>query len=258
VLAHVIADVISHLSLWQWAAVFCGVLLAYIVFGIAGFGTALVAGPLLAQCMPLARIVPLLALLDFTAAAGNLLRDGRQADLGELKRMAPLMVAGSGIGAVLLLWGQPAVLMLVLGLFAIAYALYSLSGYRPAQPLPARASIIFGLVGGVFSALFGSGGFLYAIYLAGRIADKERIRVTQSTLIGLSTLTRLILFAVAGVYNDGEVALTALLLAPAMLLGTFSGRHITLKLTRAQFLALVNVVILVSGLSLLFRYFSSP
>ncbi len=105
-------------------------------------------------------------------------------------------------------------------------------------------------------ALFGSGGFLYAIYLAGRIADKERIRVTQSTLIGLSTLTRLILFAVAGVYSDGEVALTALLLAPAMLLGTFAGRHITLKLTRAQFLVLVNVVILVSGVSLLVRYFS--
>ena len=51
----------------------------------------------------------------------------------------------------------------------------------------------------MFSALFGSGGFLYAIYLAGRIEATERIRVTQSTLIGLSTLTRALLFLLAGI-----------------------------------------------------------
>ncbi len=36
--------------------------IAYIIFGIAGFGTALIAAPVLAQIMPVATIVPLLAL----------------------------------------------------------------------------------------------------------------------------------------------------------------------------------------------------
>ena len=44
---------------------------AYIIFGIAGFGTALVAAPILAHAMPIASVVPLLALLDFGAAALN-------------------------------------------------------------------------------------------------------------------------------------------------------------------------------------------
>jgi uncharacterized membrane protein YfcA len=44
------------------------------VFGIAGFGTALVAGPILILFMPLSKIVPLLVLLDFVAAFGNLSR----------------------------------------------------------------------------------------------------------------------------------------------------------------------------------------
>lgn len=58
-------------SLWQWLLVELAIVLAYVVFGIAGFGTALVAGPLLAGVLPLSQIIPLLVLLDFSASFGN-------------------------------------------------------------------------------------------------------------------------------------------------------------------------------------------
>jgi len=45
--------------------------IAYAIFGIAGFGTALIAAPVLAQIMPVATIVPLLALLDCLTAIVN-------------------------------------------------------------------------------------------------------------------------------------------------------------------------------------------
>ena len=66
------------LSQWSfdgvdWLVIAVGVVVAYIVFGIAGFGTALVAGPILILFMPLSKIIPLLVLLDFVAAFGNLL-----------------------------------------------------------------------------------------------------------------------------------------------------------------------------------------
>ncbi|QFS36859.1 sulfite exporter TauE/SafE family protein [Burkholderia cepacia] len=242
---------ISHLSI-----IWMGVALSYVVFGIAGFGTALVASPLLAQFMPVSHIVPLLALLDFFAATTNLMRDGRKAELSELKRLVPLMMMGSGIGALILLFTKPDVLLLLLGVFVIGYSVYSLSGFKPVGKFGPVLSVPFGLVGGIFSALFGSGGFIYAIYLQSRLDSKERIRVTQTTLIGLSTLTRLVIFLVAGVYADVNLLLLALLLAPSMLAGVWLGRHITLKLSREQFVKLVNVVILVSGLFLIVRYFS--
>jgi hypothetical protein len=47
-------------------------LIAYIIFGISSFGTALISAPLLAFYMPVAKIIPLLALLDFLAALLNL------------------------------------------------------------------------------------------------------------------------------------------------------------------------------------------
>lgn len=231
-----------------------GVAVAYVIFGIAGFGTALVAGPVLAQFVPVATIVPLLALLDFAAAGVNVARDGRAADATELRRIVPAMALGSLGGAALLLLGRPDALLLALGIFAVAYALYTLSGFKSGTAFGPGAAWPFGIVGGVFSALFGSGGFLYAIYLGGRIAEPARFRVTQSTLIGLSTLTRAVLFLLAGVYADRAILVLAVLLAPAMLLGTAIGRRATLALPRAQFLRIVSVVVLCSGAALIWRY----
>ena len=230
--------------------------LAYVIFGIAGFGTALIAGPALTQFMPLSRVVPMLAMLDFVAAVTNVVRDGKRADLPELKRLVPLMMIGSGVGAAILLKTTPEVLLLMLGVFVVAYSLYSLSGLKPQTRFSSRLSIPFGLVGGVFSALFGSGGFLYAIYLAGRIESKESLRVTQSTLIGLSTLTRLVIFLLAGVYRDLDIVITAIALLPAMFTGIWIGRRITLRLSREQFVRILNVVVLASGAALIVRYFS--
>lgn len=241
----------SHLSV-----IWLGVALSYVVFGIAGFGTTLVASPLLAQFMPVSHIVPLLALLDFFAASTNLARDSRKAEFSELIRLVPLMMIGSGIGALVLLFCKPDVLLLLLGVFVIGYSVYSLSGHKPVKKFGPVFSVPFGLVGGVFSALFGSGGFIYAIYLQSRLDSKEHIRVTQTTLIGLSTLTRLVIFLFAGVYADLNLLLLAALLAPSMLAGVWLGRRITLKLSREQFVRLLNIVIFVSGIFLIARYFS--
>ncbi len=239
-----------------YAVVFITLLCAYIIFGIAGFGTALVASPILALYIPIAKIVPLLALMDMCAAFINVSRDGRKADWSELRRLVPMMVVGSLIGAVILLKTRPDFLLLALGVFVVGYALYSLSGLKPQRRFSPASAVPFGAIGGVFSALFGSGGFIYAIYLSGRIDSKEAMRITQTTLIGLSTLTRVVLFALAGVYLDTSLLWLALLLAPGMVLGIALGRRMTLKMSREQFLKLINVVVLGSGVMLIARYFS--
>lgn len=227
---------------------------AYVIFGLAGFGTALVAAPILAHLVPVAVIVPLLALLDGAAAATSVARDGAAADRAELRRIVPAMALGSLVGAALLLLGRPDALLLALGLFAMGYGLYALSGRRPAARWPASAAWPFGAVGGVFSALFGSGGFLYAIYLAGRLDTPARIRVTQSTLIGLATLTRVVIFLLAGVYAQGPVLALAVLLAPAMLAGNALGRRLALGLPRERFLRIMGAVVLCAGCALVWRY----
>ncbi|WP_191485992.1 sulfite exporter TauE/SafE family protein [Pseudomonas sp. FEN] len=254
-------SLVALLSQWpfsatDWLVVELGVVLAYIVFGVAGFGTALVAGPILILFMPLSKIVPLLVLLDFVAVFGNLLPSRKDVAKFELLWLLPCMAVGCTLGVIFLLNLKSDILLLLMGLFISAYALYSLSvKVRPTQ-LAAAWAVPMGTVGGMFGALFGSGGFLYAIYLNSRL-PKDAARATQSALISCSTVVRLSLFVIAGVYAELPLLVLALCLLPAMALGSWIGRRLIRRLSREAFVRLVTWLVLASGIALISRYFST-
>lgn len=241
----------------DWTFMLVGIVLAYVVFSIAGFGTALVAGPILIHFMPLSRIIPLLVLLDFIAAFGNLLPSRRDVVRNELLRLLPCMAIGCTLGVIFLLNLKSDLLLLLMGLFISAYALYMLLIKVKPSRLNAAWAMPMGVVGGLFGALFGSGGFLYAIYLNARLEAKEQVRATQSALISCSTLVRLTLFIIAGVYADVSLLLTAACLLPAMAAGLWSGRRLTLNMSRETFVRLVTWLVLASGIALIHRYMTS-
>ena len=240
----------------EWLLLELAIALAYIVFGVAGFGTALVAGPLLILCLPLSKIIPLLVLLDFVAAFGNWLPARRDVARAELLRLLPCMALGCVVGVVFLLNLKSDVLLLMMGIFISAYAIYSLAVKARPRQVAAGWAIPAGTVGGLFGALFGSGGFLYALYLNARL-PKEAARATQSALISCSTVVRLTLFVMAGVYADGALLLLAVCLLPAMALGLWTGRRLTRKLSREAFVRLVTWLVLASGIALIVRYLSA-
>ena len=240
----------------EWLLLELAIALAYIVFGVAGFGTALVAGPLLILCLPLSKIIPLLVLLDFVAAFGNWLPARRDVARAELLRLLPCMALGCLVGVVFLLNLKSDVLLPMMGIFISAYAIYSLAVKARPRQVAAGWAIPTGTVGGLFGALFGSGGFLYALYLNARL-PKEAARATQSALISCSTVVRLTLFVMAGVYADGALLLLAVCLLPAMALGLWTGRRLTRTLSREAFVRLVTWLVLASGIALIVRYLSA-
>ncbi|WP_285422463.1 sulfite exporter TauE/SafE family protein [Pseudomonas sp. efr-133-TYG-103a] len=242
------------LSPTDWLFIEGGVIAAYLVFAIAGFGTALVAGPVLIHFMPLSRIIPLLVMLDFLAAFSHFLPSRQSVVRSELLRMVPCMAVGCTLGVLFLLNLKSDVLLLLMGLFLVSYSLYSLAvKVRPTQ-LSAGWSIPIGTVGGLFGALFGSGGFLYAIYLNGRLTDKNQARATQNALISCSTIVRLSLFVITGVYAQLSLLLLAVCLLPAMIVGSWIGRRLVMRLSREMFVRLVTWLVLISGITLIGRY----
>lgn len=227
--------------------------IAYVIFGITGFGAGLIAAPVLAQLMPVADIVPMLALLDGAAALTNGVKLNDKIARNEMKWLVPLLICGSLVGGTLLLVVPPRPMMLALGLFVTGYALYSLFRPRISGRLGDGWVIPFGTIGGVLSAMFGSGGFVYAIYLSHRLDDKDAVRATVSALIVLAAFTRIIIFALAGVYTALVLPLTALVLLPAMLIGLFVGHHATLRMSHEQFIRLLNGLLIVAGATLVLR-----
>ena len=239
------------------ALAFPAVGIGYVILGMVGFGTTLIAAPVLAHSMPVASIVPLLAIMDCAATTTNGIRLGSKVARVELLRIVPLMVLGSIAGAYLLLTIPARPMMAALGVFLIGYALYGLLGRLPTGTMSPAWVIPLGFMGGVFSAMFGSGGFVYLLYFSRRLDDRDAIRATQSALLSLSTFTRVVIFALAGVYSDFRLLLLALCLVPAMVLGMWIGERITLRLTRQQFLRVLHLVLIGAGTTLCFRALTS-
>jgi uncharacterized membrane protein YfcA len=227
--------------------------IAYVVFGMVGFGTTLVAAPLLAHVMPVSTLVPALALTDFIASCTNGFRLSGHVVRAELLRLLPAMLIGSALGAWILFAVPVHALMLLLGVFIVLYALNGLRPKAPAPPLATRWAWWFGGAGGVLSALFGAGGWVYSMYLVRRLDDPQQIRATQTAVLMCSSLIRVALFTVAGRYFDLSLLLLVLCLLPAVAIGLYVGHRITLKLNRQRFMQVLYCVLLVTGGSLVVR-----
>src|SRR5260221_13644352 len=115
--------------------------------------------------------------------------------------------------------------VLGLGTFLLLYAIYGLARRGPPAALSRAWGVPAGLAGGVFSALFGTGGVLFALYNAGRIRDKDALRATNAAMIMLSSLVRLLLFGAAGLLTqDGLLAPRARLLPPLLAVACLGNR----------------------------------
>jgi uncharacterized membrane protein YfcA len=239
--------------LWLILIAIPAVTVAYAIFAMAGFGAVFITAPALAQFMPVSAVVPVLSLVDCGAATINGVTLGRKVAFREMRWLVPLMIGGSLIGTRILFWVPQRPMMGGLGVFVIFYALFSILRKPSAEPIARGWIWPIGALGGIFSGMFGSGGFIYAIYLTRRLTDKDAIRATQSALIILSTLTRAVIFFVSGVYSDWHILVLALVCVPAMLLGTWLGHHITLRMSRETFLRSIYALLLVSGGSLVLR-----
>lgn len=226
-------------------------LFAYTVFNLVGFGTGLVAGAPLAQLLPVSRVIPLLAVLDFGSAAARAWQHRQRIAYPELRRLLPGMLIGQSLGVFLLSRLAPAPMACLLGIFVIVQGI---RGLRPPAAVLDTPSGAWpsAILGGVLGGLFGSGGFMYASYLTRRLEDREAFRATQAILIGLSTAWRIVLCAATGLL-DLPLLLTALLLLPAVPAGHWLARRIDLRLSRRQLDILLNLLLLAAGALLIWR-----
>jgi hypothetical protein len=229
-------------------------LLAYFVRGISGFGSGLIAVPLLALRFPLPQVVPFMLLADFGAAGlvGGL--NFRQVDWAEIRRLLPATLVGVILGTQLLVSLPPALLLTLLGGFVLAFALRSLllqqDGFTPASKHWAWPAA---LSGGAVSGLFGTGGPPYVIYLSHRINEKAALRATLSALFFLEGLLRIVTFLLAGLLVGLQVWRNALLAAPLIIAALYVGSHVHSRLTDQQMQRGVSLLLLGSALSLLVK-----
>ena len=230
------------------------VAIGYLIFAITGFGAALLTVPVLSHLLPLPFVLPLAVLLDVGASLVVGVRFHRDADKQELKWMVPASLIGAVLGVTLLVTLSQKTALFALGVFTLAYGLYSLHQGTSFSPVSAKWAPVAGVTGGAMGTLFGVGAPPYAMYLARRIQDKAAMRATLSTMVLFSTGMRLIVFAVAGlVIADRLIAFC--MLFPFVLAGLWLGNRIHVALPRARIMAAIAILLIAAGVSLLGRVF---
>lgn len=227
------------------------VALAYMVYGVTGFGASIVAIPILTQLIPLRSATPVMLLLDLSAGLLIGAFQMKSVRLDELRKLGPWLAGGLLFGVTVLVTAPERPLKLLLGVFLIAYAGWRLLSRDDGRTLAAAWAVPLGLSGGCLTGVFGTGGPLYTIYVAGRVRDHDERRATLSTLITLTAFARLGLFGASGLYANARVLPLAAWLLPCGAIGLLAGARLRRVIPRDRILKLVWMILIAAGCSLL-------
>lgn len=225
---------------------------AYLVRGITGFGSALVAVPILTILLPVSFTVPVICVSDLLASIIHGFGNRRHIQWSTIFRLLPATLAGIGAGIIMLKKIDPGVLAQGLGFFVAGYGFYSLFAMTPTERGNWWAAPA-GFFGGSVGAVFGTGGPFYVMFLQLKGYDKQVFRATIATIFIADGIFRLIGFAAGGLY-DRQKVLIILGILPVMVAGLFLGGLIHRRISRKNFNRVISVCLIVSGLALLIKY----
>lgn len=225
---------------------------ASFVQAVSGFGQGLVAMPLLTQLIGRALAAPIFALIALVAEIIVILRYRHALTL---KRSWRLMVAAlltipiGIIGAPLI---PERILLLVLGVIVLAYAIYALVSPRiPALKDP-RWGFGFGAVSGLLSGAFNTGGPPLVMYGATQRWQPHEFKANLQGLFLVSSVTLIMGHTLTGALAQGEVWRLALFGLGGMAVGLTAGFSLDRRISAARFRTLVQVMLIILGLTLIF------
>ena len=231
------------------------VLCAFFIFGVSGFGSSIVAVPLLVQIYPLKVVVPMMVIIDICASLYVGRRSSGDANTQELKWLFPFSLIGMVLGIFLLIRAPSEPLLLILGIFAAINGIRILvqRNVEFRDPINRWWAVPFGFFGGVFTALFATGGPVYVSYLGLRINNPKVLRATMAFAIFILAILRLTLMLVTGLILSWEVIGLAVCLMPVTFLGMWVGSHVHTRLSNASMRIAYGSILFFAGSMLLLR-----
>ena len=236
-------------------AVTCVILvIAQLVYVLFGFGAGLIAVGSLALIFPeIKDVVVLLLLVNLPAELFVAWKSRKEVRWRPIVGLGLGIVVGIPIGAWLLSHTEPEIILTVLGWFLIAVGLVFIKlppGGRITPP--AVAAPPTGLLSGILTGLFGTGGPPLIIWYHLAAASKSAFRAHLMTIFLLMTLVRVPSYAANGLVTAPRLW-SALLVMPAVLLGAWMGHRLHLQISERTFRRLVSLLLAVLGVMLLIK-----
>jgi len=228
--------------------------LAQAVYVLFGFGAGLIAVGGLALVFPeIQDVVVLLLLVNLPAELFVVSRNLGVISWRGVLRICIGIVVGIPIGTQILRVAEPTLILLILGACLVLVGLvFARLPDRPAITWPAWTAPPVGLLSGLLTGLFGTGGPPLIVYYHLTSPPKAFFRGNLMAIFLLKTFVRVPAYAVGGLISLPRLW-SGLAVMPAVLLGAWIGNRIHVEVEEATFRRLVSVALILIGALLLLR-----
>ena len=226
---------------------------AYLIQSLLGFGSGLIAMPMLLMVISPELARPAFALLSMFSGPIFLYKYRHDWQWDDTWRLIIAASLGIPLGFYLASAVDEHIFMLVLGFLLIAYAIYGLVGKHLRQ-LPRQVGFFFGFVAGFLHSAYNVGGPPLVLYCTSQEWQPGRFRGNLQLLFFFMGLV-----IIVSHFFQGHITLPVLqnlgLMIPSMLAALWLGFSLDKYIKPSVFRKVVLVFLIVLGLNLIFPVF---
>lgn len=229
---------------------------ATVVVRLAGFGSSLVAMPLLTPILGLTVASPLMNLFGMTNFGLVIFQRWKELTLKDVWRLVLMTVLIIPLGISLVYVVPESFLRIVLGTICIVYALYGFTSLPMPRLTNPNWAWLYGFFAGIFSGAFNVGGVPAVLYADTQNWDPERFRLNMFSFFFTTATLGLVSRYVAGQLT-GHVIQIWLGAIPFLLLGLAVGGYLTRFVNKTHFRKLVLGLLIILGTRLIYSAYAS-
>jgi hypothetical protein len=229
-----------------------------LVQGLSGFGSALVAVPILALALPSHTLVPLVALLGVFISVFNLLSLRHAWSIAPVWPLLGGYLLGTPLGLFFLNWAPESLVLGSLGLLISLYAGLSLAGRQPTAPWLRHHGTAIGALSGALGAAYSTNGPPVLLHVAAQIEwNADRRKAVLAMFFLAASLITVAAHGLSGLTTD-EVLHWLWWSLPTLAAGTLVGILLYRRLGEHDYRRLTLAIILGAGLMLMGRALQVP
>lgn len=220
-----LAEAGAVLLTWQMAAAALATVVAGLMRGYAGFGTAVVLAPVFATLWGSQQGVALMLLLELTISAQLVPGAWRQAERRVVLPLAAAALLAMPAGTLILWAVEPDALRRGIGVVVLVLAFLLMSGWRYRGARPLWLNLAVGASSGLLKGATGMAGPPVTLYLLAGLEDAKRHRANLIVFFGLIAIASLLGPVLLGLVTPAVLA-KLLVLLPVMALSVPVGARL--------------------------------
>lgn len=214
--------------------------------GLSGFGSILLALPLLTIFLDIKMVIPLIALQGMFATAILLIELRRHLDWNKVLPLFVGSIPGVPLGVFFLKNMNTDTIQLTMGLILVSYAVFSLF-YRPVIWEMKKIGIsLVGFLAGCLGGALGAAGPPVIVYTSLQPWTKDEIKATLQGFYMATSLVVVLLHALNGLTTI-PVLWYFLISLPALVLGTYFGSFFYGQMGESTYKRIILVLLALLG-----------